>query len=223
MKNSDYEKLKILIVEDNTDARQFLKLILVNKFNCEVILAENGKVALESIYLDGIPDLVLLDVMMPIMNGYEFLKMLRSSPQTEKVPVIICSTLSDKETVMGIMEEGVTDYILKPVNLPLVYSKIEKYLKRKITKFMEFTVDELGIGHFNSEPFQKDFLIKVLSVEGAEKDDVYTIQIDYDEKVAKVEDNPIFRIPAHEEILKIRFKFDKTRDKTITLFFEILT
>ena len=222
MVKTDYEKLKILIVDDNPEARQFLKLILMNKFNCDVLLAENGKIALERINLDGIPDLILLDLMMPIMNGYELLKVLRSDSKTKKIPVIICSTLGDKETVLGIIEEGVTDYILKPVNLPLVFNKIEKFLKKKTTKYMEFTVDGDGVGYFFSEPFPKDFLIKVLSIEGVIEYDVYSLKIEEDEKSSKVEDNAIFRIPQHLEKLKLTFKFTHTKNKTVTIFFEIL-
>lgn len=214
---------KVLVVDDSYEARQFLKLIITNKFGCQVLEAQNGQEALRVVYNDK-PNLVLLDIMMPIMDGYEFLKILRADKRTARLPVIICSALSEKNTVFSFLEEGITDYILKPINLPLVYSKIEKILKKTLSKYMEFTLNEEGIGYFFSDPFPKDFYIKVTRIEGTYEDDQYVLQVGNEEprNPAKVTDKSLIKIPEHDNPLKLTFRFAITKNRVVTVYFEIL-
>ena len=220
---SNAANFRILVVDDSYEARQFLKLIITNKFGCEVLEAQNGQEALRIVYNEK-PNLVLLDIMMPIMDGYEFLKILRADRRTARLPVIICSAVGEKNTVFSFLEEGITDYILKPINLPLVYSKIEKILKKTLSKYMEFSINDDGVGYFFSEPFPKDFYIKVTRIEGAYEDDQYVLQIGNEEprNPAKVTDRSIIKIPEHDHPLKLTFRFAITRNKVITIYFEIL-
>ena len=106
------ELKKILIIDDEQD---ILKL-------CKIVLEKEGfEVHISSVAKDGvdiatniIPDLVLLDIMMPIMDGWEVLKILRAEKSTAKIPVAMLTAKTDfKDKIMGI-QEGAIDYISKP-------------------------------------------------------------------------------------------------------------
>jgi two-component system, chemotaxis family, chemotaxis protein CheY len=232
MDKSDFQRIKILIVDDISDIRELLKLYLMDKFDCDVFTAGNGQEALNIINEEDKPDLILLDLMMPVMDGYEFLQKIRTNQETKEIPVIICSTLGEKKIVKNILLEGVTDYILKPINLSLIYHKITKFLVMKndpdfiedpFLKKMEFTLDSEGIGYFYSEPFNSDFNIKIVSVDGAPETDIYFLEIgSLQAKLLRVSDNPIIRIPNHGEPLQLTFKFVYTKNRIIKVFFEIV-
>ena len=105
------KKSKVLIVEDEMGIRELLKLKLSNEgFN--ILEAENGKMGLE-IALKEKPDLILLDIIMPIMDGISMLGELRNDEWGKKVPVIILSNLSDAEKINEGIEKSVYDYLVK--------------------------------------------------------------------------------------------------------------
>ncbi|HEY2941313.1 MAG TPA: response regulator [Vicinamibacteria bacterium] len=118
---------KIMIVDDEQDILQFLDLVL-REHGYEVIKASSGQEAL-TLAATGKPDLVLLDVMMPEMDGWEVLKLLRVDPETERIPVAMLSARTEaKDRVQG-LQEGAIDYICKPFSLPELLEKIEGILK----------------------------------------------------------------------------------------------
>ncbi len=92
--------LRVLAIEDDADLRQFYGEILTDEGH-EVRLAGNGLEALRE--LDWTPDLILLDLMMPVMDGYEFLRQLRASPRGAHVPVLVLSAAlpPGRETLRG--------------------------------------------------------------------------------------------------------------------------
>ncbi|MHA2282981.1 MAG: response regulator [Promethearchaeota archaeon] len=126
----------ILLVEDNPNILQYLKNIL--EFNeCQVITAQNGKEGLR-VLADQIenPDLVISDILMPEMNGYDFFNEISNSPALCHIPFIFLSALdSDEEIRMGKML-GADDYITKPINeddfLATVFGKIKRNLQNKL-------------------------------------------------------------------------------------------
>jgi CheY-like chemotaxis protein len=221
--NEANKMLKILVVDDSRDARQFLKLILSNKFDCTVIEAENGQKALQLV-AEEFPDLILLDIMMPIMGGYEFLKTLRADTSFARIPVIMCSAIGDKNTVASFVEEGITDYILKPINLPSVYSKINRLIKRTSPNYFDLTLNEEGVGFYSIEPSPKDFFITFRSIEGALEEDIYTLTIGNDDPrtAAKINDKSIINLPKHETPLVLTFKFAYTKNKPIIIYYDFL-
>jgi CheY-like chemotaxis protein len=99
-----------LIVDDNPDSRKVLQVAMA-QFDFESDLASNGKEALESIG-KRVPDIILLDLMMPGMNGFQLLRHLRESSKTRGIPVIVISSVSN-ETMLRI--PGVVSVIPKPV------------------------------------------------------------------------------------------------------------
>jgi signal transduction histidine kinase/DNA-binding response OmpR family regulator len=120
----------ILVVEDNPEMIKLLNMILESKYN--LINAVNGKDALEKMDSDeALPDLVLADVMMPEMNGYEFTRLIRADGRFEGMPVILLTAKADDSMKMEGFESGATDYITKPFNARELTARINAQLEMK--------------------------------------------------------------------------------------------
>jgi len=114
---------KILIVDDEADILHFLELILRER-GYEVASAPGGAQALAWARAHR-PDLILLDIMMPQMDGWEVLKLLRIDPKTAGIPVAMISARTDpKDRVQG-LQEGALDYICKPFSLDELLAKVQ--------------------------------------------------------------------------------------------------
>ena len=113
---------KILLVEDNL-VNQQVALGLLERWGCEVRLAANGLEALGALE-EEIPDLILMDVVMPGMNGFQATRKLNQDPRTSSIPVIII-TSKDQETdkIWG-MRQGAVEYLVKPVDAKQLVAKI---------------------------------------------------------------------------------------------------
>ncbi len=123
-------KKKIMIIEDD----MFVMDIYQTKFSLEgfeVISAENGIEALKKIEKENVvPDLMLLDIVMPYMDGLEVLKRLKENKNVSGVPVILLTNLSQKEQVSRGLELGASDYLIKSHFTPSeVMEKVKVYLK----------------------------------------------------------------------------------------------
>ena len=119
--------MKILVVDDDEVARLLLRHVLTEQFECTVLEAQNGREGL-SIVRKEAPDLVFLDVSMPVMDGVRMLKILRSDASHAELPVVILSAISEKPIVMQMMTLGISDYLLKPLDLETVVQRIEKII-----------------------------------------------------------------------------------------------
>ena len=116
-------KKKILVVDDEDDILNFLELVLQEK-GYEVMTANGGQEALTQAQMAK-PDLVLLDIMMPQMDGWEVLKLLRVEDETANVPVAMLSARTDAQDRVQGLQEGAVDYIFKPFSLQDLLDKIE--------------------------------------------------------------------------------------------------
>ena len=122
---------KILMVDDDVDFCAAVKLLLESK-SYEVVLAYDGKEGLEKARAVG-PDMVILDVMMPEMNGYDVCVVLKADPELSRIPVILLTAVDQamfKTTytkVMGLMTEA-DDYIAKPVDSTELVRRVEELL-----------------------------------------------------------------------------------------------
>ena len=114
----------ILIVEDNHDIRDLME-ILLRQGGYNVFLAENGKKAIEILENIHVPDLILLDIEMPVMSGLDFLKATKSNPKFAGIPVIILSAAKAGE--VDLIEE----IIHKPFNIEDLLASISKILDHK--------------------------------------------------------------------------------------------
>jgi DNA-binding response OmpR family regulator len=114
---------KILVVDDEDDILHFLDLVLREK-GYDVATATGGQEALTKAQLEH-PDLILLDIMMPQMDGWEVLKLLRVDEETASIPVAMLSARTEaRDRVQG-LQEGAVDYICKPFSLQELIGKIE--------------------------------------------------------------------------------------------------
>lgn len=124
--NDQDAKQVILIVDDTPDNITLLSALLKDKYKIKI--ATNGLKALHIASIDPSPDLILLDVMMPEMDGYETCRRLKDNPQTNQIPIIFLtakSQVSDEE--MG-LKLGAVDYISKPVSPPIVLARVATQL-----------------------------------------------------------------------------------------------
>ncbi len=105
---------KVLIVDDEPSALATMEAILAGE-GYQIEYAQNGSVALEKAD-QLLPDLILLDVMMPGMNGFEACRRLRSTPKLAEVPIIILTALDDRSSRLQGIEAGADDFLIKPVD-----------------------------------------------------------------------------------------------------------
>ena len=119
----------MLVVDDN-EANRDLLARRVKRQGHTVTLAEDGARALELMQKEPF-DLVLLDIMMPVMNGYQVLEHLKADPILRHIPVIVISALDDMESVVKCIELGAEDYLPKPFNKVLLNARISNCLEKK--------------------------------------------------------------------------------------------
>ena len=124
---SENRDFKILVVNDSTTNVVLLEAILDEK-GYQIDTALNAKEASAIIEKDP-PDLILLDLLMPKISGFEFLEELRKDEKTKNTPVIVVSALTDEENVEKIMQMGAVDYVKKPIDLQYLVSRVEAVLQ----------------------------------------------------------------------------------------------
>lgn len=112
----------ILVVDDEERNRRLLKDVLESQ-GYRVSLAENGKMAIEEASKNP-PDVILLDVMMPLMDGFEACSILKSDPLTESIPVLIITALTEREDRLKGIGAGAMDFITKPIDIEEVLLRV---------------------------------------------------------------------------------------------------
>ena len=155
------ELTKILLVDDNP---KFLEDVLPF-YGYEVKCAHNGVECLEILNSDELFDLVLLDIMMPKMDGWETLKNIRKTPICKDIPVIMLTAVNEDQKMVTGLKIGADDYIVKPFVLPNLLARIEAVLRRSRTiqnKSQKSNVTINQINQFNSlTRREKDVLLLV--------------------------------------------------------------
>lgn len=122
------DRARILIVDDEPTNIEVLNLILKNDY--DIVFALDGKDALD-IAKNEKPDLILLDVMMPEMDGFEVCRILKSDPETTGIPVIFVTALSQLDDEERGLSAGAIDYLTKPVNPPIVRARVKNHVALK--------------------------------------------------------------------------------------------
>jgi len=142
---------KILVVDDQPNNLQVLRQVL--KSHYQLIFAHNGQKAIQASQ-NHRPDLILLDIMMPEMDGYEVCRELKNNPVTVNIPVIFVTAMDEVEDETLGFEVGAVDYIAKPISAPIVISRIKNQLSLVRAKALEESqrdaISMLGeAGHYN--------------------------------------------------------------------------
>jgi len=119
----------VLVVDDNEDNRDMLARRLTRQGHL-VSLASDGQQALQLMHEHRF-DLVLLDIMMPGMNGYQVLEAMRNEPDLQHLPVVVVSAVDDVDSVVRCIELGAEDYLFKPINAVLLRARVNASLEKK--------------------------------------------------------------------------------------------
>lgn len=143
------ERHRILVIEDNPDTRRFLEVMLGKEH--EVLSAENGIIGIE-LARKNRPGLILLDVMLPILSGYDTCSILKKDDKTKHIPIIFLSAKNTVNDVTQGLEVGAEDYISKPFDLKELRARIAARLKAA----EQAAPQTLVLGDLKIEPDTRD-------------------------------------------------------------------
>lgn len=126
------EKASVLVVEDNGDMRDFIISCLDSEYHC--LSAENGRVGL-SLAIELVPELIISDVMMPEMDGFELAENIRNNETTSHIPFILLTAKGDDESRLNGWKNDIDDYVVKPFNVSELLLRVSRLISiRKILK-----------------------------------------------------------------------------------------
>ena len=152
----------VLVIEDNMDVRENTAEIL-EMANYKVLQAENGKLGVE-IAQNVKPDLIICDIMMPVLDGYGVIHMLNRNPETASIPFIFLTAKSERTDIRKGMEMGADDYISKPFDDIELLNAVESRLRKSELLKAEYSQNVQGLNKFFNE-MQKFDDLKKLSVD----------------------------------------------------------
>jgi len=121
-------KKKILLVDDN-EVQLSISEVQLNK-EYEVTTAKSGKEALDYLFHGHVPDLIMLDILMPDMDGWETFGRLRAISKLHEVPILFMSSINDKKEIDRAFEMGAVDFIVKPCNSIELLERVKKAVKK---------------------------------------------------------------------------------------------
>ncbi|OHE01362.1 MAG: two-component system response regulator, partial [Sulfurimonas sp. RIFCSPLOWO2_12_FULL_34_6] len=122
----------ILVVDDTADNLSLILDLLKDKYRVRV--ANSGKKALNYLEISEVPDLILLDIMMPELSGYDVIKLLKQNKKTKDIPVIFLTAMRDMQDEQKGLELGAADYITKPISASIMLSRIKTQIENKSAK-----------------------------------------------------------------------------------------
>ena len=143
--------VKILVVEDVEINMLFVEALLKEYMpNCNIFKATNGEMAIE-FAIEELPDIILMDIQMPILDGIEATKLLRNIESTKNIPIIALSAGVIKEEIDKCMAAGMNDFVGKPVQKEELLDKIKKHIKTNLPDSKAINISDLK--HFNIDTF----------------------------------------------------------------------
>lgn len=125
-------KKTIVAIDDTPENLQLIVDILKDRYRVKTF--KDPKKALEYLFSNTCVDLILLDIMMPELSGYDLLKVLKQNHNTKEIPVIFLTALSEREDEQKGLEMGACDYVTKPISVPIMLSRINVHLENKAAK-----------------------------------------------------------------------------------------
>jgi len=161
------ETIKVLLVEDEEDIREMVHFNLF-KERYQVLLASDGQAAVDMAKKE-FPELIVLDVMLPKMDGFEVCEHLKKDPQTKKIPIIMLTAKGEEEDVIKGLEVGADDYITKPFSPKVLLARIKAVLRRSksVVKGQKsvFKLNDLKIDLSKRKTFIRDAEINLTYTE----------------------------------------------------------
>ena len=122
--------MKVLLIDDSTTMRKIQRRALSTLGIEDVDEAANGREGVDKLQATNYAyNMVLLDMNMPEMGGMEVLKTVRADPDSNNIPIIMCTSVADKELVLEAIKSGASNYVVKPFTPEDLQKKISKYLK----------------------------------------------------------------------------------------------
>lgn len=176
------KKNKLLIVEDNEELRSYLAHYLSRDY--QILESSNGQLALETVSKET-PDFIISDVMMPVLSGMDLCRQLKSNIETCHIPIILLTSLAEREDIIKGLNAGADDYITKPFDLSVLQTKIagiinnrrlyhKKFIDKSAFDEESAIINELDkkfmekvVGYIEDKMMQEDFSIDTLSLEMA--------------------------------------------------------
>jgi two-component system, OmpR family, alkaline phosphatase synthesis response regulator PhoP len=194
------EKKRILVVEDNPDTRRFLEAMLSQEF--EIITAENGIIGIEYARNRN-PDLILLDITLPILNGHDACSLLKKDEKTKRIPIIFLSAKNTTADITLGLGLGADDYLTKPFDFKELLARIKTHLRKN----SELTSSPIIVGDLKIDPTNREVFY------GTEKISLTLTEFDILRHLATHSGNVVSR----EEILNEvwRENAENTSDRTI--------
>ena len=164
---------RILVVDDVLPNAKLLEKKLVDEY-FDVLLATSGPEALEIIQREQ-PDIVLLDVMMPGMDGFEVCRRIKGNPKTEHIPVVMVTALDKMSDRMAGLEAGADDFLSKPVKDRALYARVRSLVRLKVTmdEYRNRVATEMSLG---SEEERQELVLK--------PEDTHVLLVEEDQKSA---------------------------------------
>ncbi len=117
---------KALIVEDNPDMLKVLEFQM-ELMGFSVITANNGKEGVKKA-MEEVPNLILMDIMMPVMDGRDATRMIRSNPETQNIPILVSTALANNSVLESCIEAGCNAYITKPFTFKELQKKVQGFV-----------------------------------------------------------------------------------------------
>ncbi len=164
MANSDY---KILIVDDEPDIIEFITYNL-EKEDFKVVSASDGLAAIERAEEEQ-PDLILLDIMMPELDGVEVCRKLRTKPEMDESIIAFLTARNEDFTLISALEAGGDDFITKPIRPRVLISRVRALLRRK-DRLQQGTADQLVFGHLTIDKEKVQITVDGREVDLARKE-----------------------------------------------------
>ena len=162
---------RLLIAEDNEDIRAYMNDGLAKIF--DIMLARNGEEALQMMK-DNEPDLVITDMMMPVMDGLKLCAHLKQNITTSHIPVIMLSAKTDSKDELEALRTGADDYMAKPFSMAVLITKIQNMLRTqyrlqdKMTKSMEISPEKISFNAMDEQILNKAIRIVEQNLDNAE-------------------------------------------------------
>lgn len=152
---------KVLIVDDNPEIRAFLRLLLSDIF--DVSEAENGAEAIK-VAASSQPDVIISDMIMPVMNGLEFCQTIKNDPNTSHIPVILLTSQANEDSQLSGYEAGADSYLMKPVKQHLLFQVVYNFIRNQDIIRQKFVQsDDLYPSDLVANQLDKEFLDKIVT------------------------------------------------------------